>query len=103
MLTRSLWSKEILYKEYTVNVLTSNDCQWKMNYFLIISHLFHISTSDYKTLGRIKRSQRKSYTGDETFHGLRKENQTDGSETWAERTGAAAGELVNYITHLCSW
>ena len=57
----------------------------------------HISTLDYKTFGRIERSQRKSYTGDETFYGLRKENQTDGNETWAKRTGASAGKLVNNI------
>ena len=36
---------------------------------------------DYETLGRIERSQRKSYTRDETFYDLRKENQTDGNET----------------------
>lgn len=76
MLTKSLLSREILYKEYAVTVLTSYDCLLKMNYFLviIISHLFHISILDYKTLGRIERSQRKPYTRDETFHGLRKEN-----------------------------
>lgn len=29
---------------------------------------------DYKTLGGIERSQRKPYTRNETFYGLRKEN-----------------------------
>jgi hypothetical protein len=35
---------------------------------------------DYKTLGRIERSQRKPHTRDEAFHGLRKEDQADGDE-----------------------
>lgn len=48
---------------------------------------------DYKTLRRIERSQRKAHTRDETFHGLREENSTDGNETQTERAGTAAGKV----------
>jgi hypothetical protein len=55
--------------------LVFQDYLFKKNYFIIYySFLIHTSILDFKTLGRIERGQRKPYTRDETFHGIRTEN-----------------------------